>query len=386
MKRVLQGILDVFSSLGLSCVLLTLLGLLTYLGTLEQVDTGLFEVQKKYFESFVLLHDFGPFSLPLPGANLVMCVLFVNLVLGGMVRLRRGWGTFGVFVTHIGILMMLVAGFVKNYYSVEGNLLLYEGQSAAEFRSYHRWELVVLEELAPGRLREHPVREESLLRASGAQGTLFRSDALPFDLVVTRFLRNCQVLPKGPMFDVSVPVIDGVFLREEPLDREAESNVAGAYVTAVARDGKRTEGLVWGNERQPMPLVVNGKRFGIHLRKELHPLPIAVRLDKFTKEEHPRTMMAKTYSSDVTVSESSGTRAVKISMNQPLREQGFVLYQSSWGPQDAPPGTPLFSVLQVVRNPSDQWPLYSCLVIAAGLLIHFTRKLTRYIRLEHAKP
>ncbi len=385
MKRVLQAIVDVFSSLGLSCVLLALLGLLTYLGTLEQVDTGLFEVQKKYFESYFLVHDFGPIPVPLPGANLVMCVLFVNIVLGGMVRLRKGWNTFGVLVTHIGILMMLIAGFVKAYYSVEGHVTLFEGQSAAEFQSYYRWELVAIEDLGPGRTREHVVRQESLDRATGAKGALFHTDALPFDLVVTHFVRNCQPLPKGPMFEVSVPVIDGVFLREQPLEKEAEANVAGAYVSAVARDGKRTEGLVWGAEREPMPLEVGGKRFAIDLRKERYPMPLTVRLDKFTKEDHPRTMMAKTFASDVTVSEPKGTRAVKISMNQPLREQGLVLYQASWGPSNARPGDPLFSTLAVVRNPSDQWPLYSCLVIAAGLLIHFTRKLARHIRLEGSK-
>lgn len=385
MKRVLQGILDVFSSLGLSCVLLMLLGLLTYLGTLEQVDSGLFEVQKKYFESYYLWHDFGPFKLPLPGANLVMCVLFVNIVLGGMVRLRKGWATIGVLVTHVGILMMLIAGFVKAYYSVEGHVTLFEGQSAAEFQSYYRWELVAIEDLGPGKVREHVVRQESLDRATGAKGALFHDDALPFDLVVTHFARNCRPLPKGPMFQVSVPVIDGVFLREEALEKEAEANTAGAYVSVVRRDGQRSEGLVWGAQRQPMPVVVDGKRFGIDLRKERYPMPLEVRLDKFTKEDHPRMMMAKSFSSDVTVREESGTRAVKISMNQPLREQGLVLYQASWGPSNARPGDPLFSTLAVVRNPSDQWPLYSCLVIAAGLLIHFTRKLARHIRLEQGK-
>jgi hypothetical protein len=95
--------------------------------------------------------------------------------------------------------------------------------------------------------------------------------------------------------------------------------------------------------------------------------------------------MAKEFSSDVTVTGPSSTRALKISMNQPLRDKGLVLYQASWGPSNARPGDRLFSTLAVVSNPSDQWPLWSCLVIAAGMLLHFTRKLVRHVRLEGSK-
>jgi hypothetical protein len=35
-----------------------------------------------------------------------------------------------------------------------------------------------------------------------------------------------------------------------------------------------------------------------------------------------------------------------------------------------------------VRNPADQYPLYACIVIATGMILHFGRKLTRYIRVE----
>ena len=113
----MQAVVKVLSSFGLSCVLLLLLGLLTWLGTLEQVDHGLFEVQKRYFESFFLLHPVGPLQIPLPGANLVLSLLFVNLMVGGVLRMRRGTATVGILITHLGIALLLVAGFVKMYYS-----------------------------------------------------------------------------------------------------------------------------------------------------------------------------------------------------------------------------------------------------------------------------
>lgn len=385
MKAVLKGILDLLSSLGLSCALLILLAVLTYLGTIAQVEHGLFEAQKIYFESLVVKQPVGPFWVPLPGAYLVMVLLFVNLFLGGIVRIRKGWATAGVMVTHVGILMMLVAGLVKFYYSKEGHVTLFEGQAKSEFESYYDWEFVVLEPTAKGTTIEHPIAPRALESSKGAAGRSFKDPTLPFELQLAHYMRNCQPLPKGPMFQVAVPVVDGNFLDDMPLAKEAEQNVPGVYASLLGRDGKRKDVIVWGEANGPLGVEVEGRTFGLVLRRQRFPMPFEVRLDKFTKEDHPRMMMAKEFSSDVTVREQSSTRAVKISMNQPLRDKGLVLYQASWGPSNARPGDRLFSTLAVVSNPSDQWPLWSCLVIAAGMLLHFTRKLVRHVRLEGSK-
>ncbi|MBK7644281.1 MAG: cytochrome c biogenesis protein ResB [Planctomycetes bacterium] len=385
MKGILKGILDFFSSLGLSSALLILLALLTYLGTIDQVDHGLFEAQKKYFESMVVWQQVGPLVVPLPGAYLVMVLLCVNLVLGGLVRIRKGWATVGVIVTHCGIILMMIAGLVKFKYCKEGHVTLYEGQAKSEFESYYDWELVVLEPTERGTVIEHPIEPTAVEHSKGDKGRTFDDPTLPFALQVTHYMRNCQMMPKGPMFSVDVPVVDGAFLREMPLEKETEQNVPGVYVTAIGRDGSRTDGIVWGGSNAPLRANLAGKAFGLDLRRQKFPMPFEVRLDKFTKEDHPRMAMAKVFSSDVTVRESNSTRAVKISMNEPLRDKGLVLYQASWGPSNARPGERLFSTLAVVSNPSDQWPLWSCLVIAVGLLTHFTRKLVRHVRLEGKK-
>ncbi len=385
MSSILRRTIGVLSSLGLSCILLLLLGLLTWLGTLEQVHTGLYEVQRKYFESFVLLHDVGPFSIPLPGANLVLCLLFVNLLVGGVVRLRRQRSTIGVLITHLGIAFLLVSGFVKAYYSEDGHVTLFEGQRADHFQSYFRWELVILEPIGDGRVREHLVTQEEFSDATDGDPVTIAAPELPFDLEVTHVTPNCEPLPKGPMFDVAVPVIDGVFLQARAPSKEAEANIAGAYVTVVQRDGRRDTGILWGAQAAPFTVQAAGKSWAIDLRKERYPMPFTLVLDEFTKEDHPRIDMPKSFSSDVTVIEGTTSRDVRISMNEPLRDEGLVLYQASWGPSNARPGDPLFSTFAVVRNPADQFPLYACIVIATGLVLHFTRKLLRHIRTEAAR-
>jgi len=54
MKNILNKILQLLSSFGLASVLFLLLLILTFLGTLEQIEHGIFDVQKKYFESILL--------------------------------------------------------------------------------------------------------------------------------------------------------------------------------------------------------------------------------------------------------------------------------------------------------------------------------------------
>ena len=76
--------------------------------------------------------------------------------------------------------------------------------------------------------------------------------------------------------------------------------------------------------------------------------------------------------------EERGEQKAEIFMNYPLRRDGFVVYQTSWGPQPMG-GPPWYSVFEVSYNPSDMWPMLACFVIAAGLLIHFVMKLRRFL-------
>jgi len=65
---------------------------------------------------------------------------------------------------------------------------------------------------------------------------------------------------------------------------------------------------------------------------------------------------------------------VLISMNQPLRYEGKAFYQASFGRNDT------LSVLQVVENPGWLLPYVSCIVVGAGLAIHFLFALFRSLK------
>jgi hypothetical protein len=382
-KDIPAGLFRLLASYGFVVVVLALLLVLTFLGTLEQVDHGLYSVQKKYFESIVLVHwCFDVIPLPLPGAYLLMTLLFVNLCCGAIIRARKSWRRPGMLIAHSGILLLLLGGFVTFKFSIDGNMRLYEGEAANKFQSFHEWEIEIAPVDRDGAPREALIIPHADLADLKPQETrTFHSDQLPFDLVVSGYAVNSRPMPASGA--IALQPIDGFYLTTLKLDKEGERNVAGAYATVAEKEtGKRHEGILWGLSQHPYAVRVGDRDWTIRLTRQRWTVPFTLVLDQFTKKEHPGTSIPATFMSDVTKVEGRSHEKINITMNEPLRHHGYTFFQSSWGPQGAGPGEQLFSVFAVVRNPADQWPLYACIVVTAGLLIHFGQKLVIFLRRE----
>ncbi len=379
-RSVVGLVVDFLGSYGLATVLFLLLLLLTYLGTIEQVEMGLFETQKKYFDSLFLVHEFFGVPMLLPGVYLLLVILAVNLIVGGMIRLRKHKTTIGVLIAHFGILFMMFGGLVKFEFGEEGHMTLFENQRSNAFQSYHDWELGISK---AGSGEEMVIGGDRFQDMSPNETRTFHSGNLPFDVTLSRYARNSQPMPKGPMFEVNQPVIDGFFLEPRPLETQAEQNIAGAYLTIKDKTtGAEQQAIVWGFSQKPLSLAVGQDNWVFDLRKKRTVLPFTIVLDKFHHEFHPGTRRPKLFMSEVTKIEDGNEQQYKIEMNQPLRHKGYTFYQSGWGPENAAPGQPLFSTFSVVRNPADQYPLIACVIVTLGLLVHFGQKLTRYLRAE----
>ncbi len=396
-RRSLPGrLVDVLSSFALAIVLLLVLLVLTLLGTLEQRHASLFDVQRRYFESVVLVHDFGPYdilgvavgpiSIPLPGASVVLGLLALNLGVGGVVRLRKRVATLGVLIAHLGILLLLGGSLVEFLVSEKGQLTLYESPgarpgavaesaSSSEFRSYHEWEIVVRERLEGTRATEFVLPSDRLDDLDPEDVARFRHARLPFEVEVTGWQRNAVPVPASAEPDA----VAGWRIEARPARKEAELDRPAARVTLLRPGAEPLRGLVWSGQTLPWVATADGRRFEIDLRRRRFPIPFRLVLRRFVHDEHPGTSMAREFSSYVTKIEDGVSRDVHVTMNEPFRHRGYTFYQSSWGPQDAAPGEPLYSTFAVVRNPSDRVPLIACLVIFAGLLLHFGRKLLLHV-------
>jgi len=362
-------------SFALAVTILVLLLILTYAGTMAQRTASIHDVQTRYFDSYFLIVDLPlGIPLPVPGANLLMSLLFVNLMVGGMIRMRRDWKRAGILTIHLGIAILLAGNVIEFLYAEKGYMELAEGESSDDYVSYTKWELAVLESTENGKERVHVVPETQFMKLGPTDSVSVSGPDLPFTLLLSDFIPNCvpAITAEGPAF------------RPVPLDPEqAVRNRAGLIAAAIEPDGTRRETILWGAPgSQPWVFRADGRRFGVVLRRQRYLLPYRVELRKAEGDKHPGTGMASRYASDVTRYEGNTVHDVHISMNNPMREGGYIFYQSGFQEASRMTGGRVISTFSVSAEPIDKKPLYACIVIAIGLAWHFLIKLYGYYMAE----
>jgi len=390
----LAKILDALGSFWLACALLVNLILLTWFGTLYQVEGGLYEAQKLYFESWYVVQR-APVPLVMPGGHFCMGLLALNLLVGGLWRIRKSWRTAGVIVIHVGMAMLLAAAFVKQYHSQDGYLALLEpikdargnvldpGEESDDFVSFHRVEVAIWDAAQETDVNELLVPHEQVIDLVDGRTRTFTHAALPFELELSGFVENTRPMPKGPNWQAASPTVDGMALLGMEREKENEKNAQGLTVRFKdPSDGRTAEALLYIFERFPATFEAGGKTWAVSLRRERYQMPFTIRLEDFRKEDHPGMSMARAFESDVIKIQGGREEKKLIQMNDPLRSEGLVLFQSSFG--DDGRGRS-FSQFSVVRNPSDHWPEYATYVIAAGMLLVFIPRLVRFARSQRSR-
>lgn len=389
----LGKIFDVLSGFGLATITLILLGLLTWFATLEQVDNGLYPTLNKYFATdwghiFVLpeLYINGKYVPvpPLPGGYFVCAVLLVNLILGGIIRIRKGWNHFGNLVAHFGIIFMLLGAGVTYHFSERGNMAVSEGESSNVAEDYFEY-VVEVAEIKEGKVEQiHVIRGKDIDDLAAGNLRTFRLPDFPFDLEISGYLPNAvpvSATERAP--DQGQLIADGYFLMEKPKPAKpepAEQYTAACYARILPRDaGKSAPFILAGASFHPFSYRIQDRTFTVDMRKRLWPMPFTLTLNHFTAAFHPGTMRPSKFVSEVTRSESGGEAKVTIQMNEPMRYEGLTFFQASYGPPGAGPGEKMYSVFEVVRNPADQWPKYSLIIVAVGMFITFMIKLVSFL-------
>ncbi len=390
--RSLAGkIFDLLSGFGLATILLLILGLLTWFATLEQVEYGLYPTLNKYFhwQSVVLLPEIKGkmVPLPLPGGYWVGVLLLINLTLGGVIRIRKGWKHAGNLISHLGIIFMLVAGGVAHHFSERGNMAVGEGESSNTAEDYFEYVVEVAEIKEGAADSIHVIRGKYLTDLSPGNTRLFRLPELPFDLEIGGYLENAlpvAITERAP--EAGQLKADGYYLMERPDEINAEANTAASYARIVQRDGTKSEPFILaGASFHPFTVKHDDRVFTVDMRKRLWPMPFTVKLDEFTAEFHPGTMKPAKFISKITRIENDSEAKVTIQMNEPMRYEGLTFFQASYGPPGAGPGQRMYSVFEIVKNPADHWPEYSLYVVTFGMLVTFLIKLGTYLAANSRK-
>jgi len=380
-----------FTSYKLAATLIVLLTIITLFGTLYQVDYGLHAAKQKYFYSLFILHDLQGLPIPLPGGILVMSLLFLNMFLGAIVKVRKRWRGAGLLISHFGMLMLLAGGFVTYAFATDGYMALYPGMKSDRVESYRRWQIDImpLDEKGQPSGKVHAIPPGTLEKIGPNQSVTIPMEGLPFSVMVNGYARNATPVPtSAPAAEnLNAHEVDGFKLSPQKPAKEAEQNLPGAYVSFISEtEGEVTEAILWAGSYRfdpreaPMPFTfeVAGQRYAAMLAKKSWTVPFVVQLDEFIFERHPGVSTARNFESRITRFESGKPdQPLEIKMNEPMRYAGFVFFQESFGPPDGAPGE-MFSQFAVANNPSDQWPLWALVITGFGLGIHFLIKLVEY--------
>jgi hypothetical protein len=386
--------LRVLTSFGLAAAVLALLTVVTLMGTLNQIEEGLIDSTAKYFESAWIVDTIpiGKVTIPvfLPGGYLLLAILFFNILAGTILKIRRNWKAIGLYVSHIGILILIFSSFVTRHFAWEGNMALRPGMQSSEALHYRNWQLEILPIDEKGEASKALVIPHADLEKIGWKGErTFTSKELPFDVRINHAARNATPIPvSAPMSAKSDgPVIEGFKLHPLPKKKEAETNSAGFYADFIPKNGgEKIPAILWahvaGNFAQVKPFTfeVDGKKFAAQVVRERMAIPFTIKLDEFLFEKYAGVMTAKNYQSNITKFEDGTEEKIEVKMNEPFRHRGYTFFQASFGPQNAGPDDELYTVFTVWKNPSDHWPLFSLIVTFVGLLAHMGWKLAEHLR------
>lgn len=422
-----------FSSLRLTVVLLAFSIVLVFFGTLDQSRWGIHETQQLYFESFFVLTPvlalldlmanrvFNPnlawFVIPLPGGFLLGGLLVVNLLCAHFRYFKASWRKTGIFLIHLGVVLLLISGFLVAFMQEESQMRLDEKGAPVNFSTdFRNNELVLIHRAEEGRQRVTTI-PQSLL----AEGGVIELPELPFSLRVEYYAANAGAalapqllkhyeklltnpqLPPAQQEAVRAAVSDmrsgnglvfgeegrtlvargklplkgfasnmGGVIQEQPMRFGTnEVNIPAAVISVLDAAGEPLSTWVLSSGFGPgipaQTFSYEGTEYEIKLRFLRHYFPFWMQLQDFSHDKYPGTEIAMNFSSDLILKnpETGDDRRVLIYMNHPLRYEGFTFFQQSFDNEDTT------TILMVVRNPAWTLPYLAVALVGLGMTLHF---------------
>lgn len=392
----MRWLYSVLSSLRLAICLLGLGMVLVFLGTLDQVEYGIYEVQRKYFNSLFVLWRY-PSSLPygaslkwlmipLPGGLLVGGLLVVNLIVSHFKYFVMSWRKVGISIIHGGVVLLILSGFLSAILQEEGQMWIKEGGARNYMESVKDNELVIIDKTEAQWDEVYSVPVSLLKKGKG-----ITIEGTPIEIKAMEYYPNAQIAlssqnPNAPVTKATqgAGIKMGISVFPQAVSyKENDVNTATAYVRVMG-DGEDLGVWLVSNiideKFPPQKFEYEGREYEIALRFKRTYFPFSLKLVKFSHEVYPGTDIPRNFSSLVDiVEEDKSDRQVLVYMNHPLRHGGYVFYQASFGDADTS------SMLQVVRNPMRLLPYIAVYLVGFGLALHFIMSLVIHLRKKSIK-
>jgi hypothetical protein len=412
----IRRLIKFFASLRLTVVLLAFAIVLVFVGTLAQVDEGLYYVQSHYFKAPIILGlDLFGRKIPmiLPGGSLIGTLLLINLLAAHIYRFQFSFKKIGIQFVHAGVILLLVGQLATQIFAKESQISFTQGQTRSYSESANQYELAFIS--ASGPHSEQVVAFPMELLASGDD---LQDSNLPFSVRVKQFWKNSDTQFRAPMVQNGPPLTtNGIapnfdFWPTNEVKTTDDKDAPTAQIEVVGPGGSLGNWIVsdWAADdakieeiregytpslgadmankvvadlTQPQFVYANGKKYTFALRPEQVRFPFSLTLLKATHTVYDGTDIPKDFRSRVLLknTQTGENREVEISMNNPLRYAGLTFYQQQMtaGETTEQAGLAPWSLLQVVHNPSWLTPYIACGMVAAGLVIQFMSHLTGFV-------
>lgn len=402
MDRFFDRLIAFFTSLRLTVACLVFGMSLVFLGTMGQEPMGNFLAQQKFFHSFfvtagpmwaaikkslemVHLHLtpssvedilYGPAVPVFPGGYLVGGVLVINLIASASRRFGFHWRKVGIWMAHVGLLLLLLGQLLTDQFSRETFLHLREDGPAKNYSESQQEDELAVSDTTQADSESVVAIPQSVLMREGE----IRQPELPFAVRINRFFVNAHLEALTPGSTLPAAATQGAGLQATvralpPVTDMRSRNLVAAVVEIVSPQGSLGTWLVSEVVSSKQSFVWNNRTYELALRLRRFYKPFSLQLVEFRHDVYSGTDIPRNFSSRVLLrNQNAGeSREVVIRMNEPLRYGGETFYQADWDHEDER-GT----ILQVVHNPSWLTPYFACIVVGLGLLAQFSISLMNF--------
>ncbi|HZV34400.1 MAG TPA: cytochrome c biogenesis protein ResB [Verrucomicrobiae bacterium] len=367
-----------FTSLRLTVVCLGLGFVLVFAGTLAQVNLGVYQAQSDFFRSFFVYWPLKGTKIPVfPGGYLIGSLLLLNLIAAHIKRFKLSKKKVGLFLIHIGLIVLLLGQLLTDMLSVESGVHLRVGESKNYSEERRRCELAVKDVSDADSDKVAVVGEDAL-----AGRKEVRLPEMPLTVRVRAYYANSDISLTndltGSYREAAATRGSGIGLWWKAQPRSASTDVSELQsgLVEIFSQGKSLGTWLVSEALNPQTFTFDNRIYQIALRAKRDYQPFSLELLKFNHAIYKGTDIPKDFSSRVRLRrpDTGEDREVLIYMNNPLRYGGKTFYQASYDPDDR--GT----VLQVVRNPGWLTPYFSCALMALGMLIQFLSHLVPFLK------
>ncbi len=383
----LNKIVKFFTSLKLTVTCLSLFMLIVFVGTIAQVDQGLYIVQERYFKSIFVY--WAPanadWQVPImPGGYLVGTFLMLNLVGAFIHRFKLTKKKVGIYISHAGLILLLLGQLFTDILSRESAMEIKEGETVSHSSDFRLNELALIDHTSAEEDKVYALSESYLQSKSGA---VIPSGPLPLKIKIKDYWSNVSLVGTEQKGYTRVEATSGfnkVFLKPMPPETAMDKRDVGAAILEIL-DGDTSLGeWLVATVLEPQKFSHQGKEYSIGMRAKRYYEDFSLTLLRATHENYTGTMEPKNFASRVRLqNEDTGEdREVLIYMNHPLRYHGLTFFQHQMSANEMVrrKGLTATSTFQVVQNPTWLTPYLACTMVGVGLTIQFMIHLVAFTR------